>query len=66
MNAKTKKGILALIVAAAVCLASAAGYFIGRSAGQKELRRERESLISLNRAGIENMSVPQSSGSLSW
>ncbi|MBR5428032.1 MAG: DHH family phosphoesterase [Clostridia bacterium] len=57
MNAKTKKGILALIVAAAVCLASAAGYFIGRSAGQKELRRERESLISLNRAGIENMSV---------
>ena len=57
MKNGTKKGILAAVLIAAICLSAAAGYLIGSASGQKQADKERELLYTLNRSGIENMSI---------
>ncbi|MBR5410438.1 MAG: DHH family phosphoesterase [Clostridia bacterium] len=57
MKSKKLKIVFALLLIAAICGAAAAGFFFGRSVARKETLAERETLQSLNRASIANMSV---------
>ncbi len=58
MNGK-RKIILAAVAAAALCLAAAGGFLIGKAAGKTRAAEERELLRTLNRGALESLSAEE-------
>jgi manganese-dependent inorganic pyrophosphatase len=54
-----KDKILLAALAAAVCLAAAGGFLIGKSAGHTEAAKEQELLQTLNRGALERLSAEE-------
>ena len=57
MNQRTKKTIAVICLLAAACILATGGYFIGRNAGEKQIREEQKQLQVLNRKSIANIDI---------
>jgi len=57
LNQRTKKTIAVICLLAAACILATGGYFIGRNAGEKQIREEQKQLQVLNRKSIANIDI---------